>query len=43
MSKKALVAFFEKEVADAKEKDILFSLHLKVRTRLMDPTIPVLL
>jgi len=29
MSKKALVAFFEKEIADAKEKDVLLSLHLK--------------
>ncbi|WP_187264654.1 NADP-dependent isocitrate dehydrogenase [Pontibacter beigongshangensis] len=29
MSKKALRAFFEKEIADAKENDILLSLHLK--------------
>lgn len=29
MSKKKLVAFFEEQVADAKQKNILFSLHLK--------------
>lgn len=29
MSKRALVSFLEKQVADAKEKDVLFSLHLK--------------
>lgn len=29
MSRKALVAFLEKEVADAREQGILFSLHLK--------------
>ena len=29
MSGKALSAFFEKEIADAKEKDVLLSLHLK--------------
>ena len=29
MNAKALRAFYEKEIADAKEKDVLFSLHLK--------------
>ena len=29
MSRRALVSFLEKQVADAKEKDVLFSLHLK--------------
>ncbi len=29
MSKKALRAFYKKEIADAKEKGVLFSLHLK--------------
>jgi isocitrate dehydrogenase len=29
MSKKALVAFYEREIADAKKKGVLFSLHLK--------------
>ena len=29
MSKKALVAFFEEQIADAKAKGILFSLHMK--------------
>ena len=29
MSKKALIAFFEKQIADAKAKGVLFSLHMK--------------
>ncbi len=40
MSKKALVAFFEKEVADAREKGILFSLHMKgTMMKVSDPII----
>lgn len=32
MSRRELMAYFHKEIADAKEQDILFSLHLKVGT-----------
>lgn len=40
MSKKALVAFFEKEVTDAREKGILFSLHMKgTMMKVSDPII----
>ncbi len=40
MSKKALVDFLEKEMEDAKEKDILFSLHMKATMmKVSDPVI----
>lgn len=40
MSKKALVAFFEEQVADAKAKDVLFSLHMKgTMMKVSDPII----
>ncbi|NAR20334.1 NADP-dependent isocitrate dehydrogenase [Vibrio cholerae] len=40
MSKKALIAFFEKEIADAKAKDVLFSLHMKATMmKVSDPVI----
>lgn len=40
MSKKALLAFFEKEVADARAKGILFSLHMKgTMMKVSDPII----
>ncbi|WP_115305930.1 NADP-dependent isocitrate dehydrogenase [Suttonella ornithocola] len=40
MSKKALVAFLEKEIADAKAQDILFSLHMKATMmKVSDPII----
>ncbi|EOX4190307.1 NADP-dependent isocitrate dehydrogenase [Vibrio cholerae] len=40
MSKKALIAFFEKEIADAKEQDVLFSLHMKATMmKVSDPVI----
>ncbi len=40
MHKKALVSFFEAEVADAREKDILFSLHMKgTMMKVSDPII----
>ena len=40
MSKKALVDFLEKEVSDAKEKNILFSLHMKATMmKVSDPII----
>ena len=40
MSKKALVAFFEKEIADAKAKNLLFSLHMKATMmKVSDPII----
>src|SRR5690625_7708267 len=29
MSKKALISFFEEQLKDAKEQDVLFSLHMK--------------
>ncbi|EJL6272469.1 NADP-dependent isocitrate dehydrogenase [Vibrio cholerae] len=40
MSKKALIAFFEKEIADAKSQDVLFSLHMKATMmKVSDPVI----
>jgi len=40
MSKKALVKFLEAQIADAKEKDVLFSLHLKATMmKVSDPII----
>ena len=40
MSKKALISFLEKQVADAKDKDILFSIHLKATMmKISDPII----
>ncbi|MER2491081.1 NADP-dependent isocitrate dehydrogenase [Catenovulum sediminis] len=40
MSNKALNAYLEKEIADAKEKDILFSLHMKATMmKVSDPII----
>ncbi len=40
MSKKALIAFFEKEIADAKAQDVLFSLHMKATMmKASDPVI----
>ncbi|WP_298880954.1 NADP-dependent isocitrate dehydrogenase [uncultured Polaribacter sp.] len=40
MSKKALVAFLDEQVADAKEKDILLSLHMKATMmKVSDPII----
>ncbi len=40
MRKKALVAFFEKEIADAKAKNLLFSLHMKATMmKVSDPII----
>ncbi|WP_100612410.1 NADP-dependent isocitrate dehydrogenase [Confluentibacter lentus] len=40
MSKKALVSFFEEQVADAKAKDVLFSLHMKgTMMKVSDPII----
>src|SRR5690606_23044892 len=40
MSKKALVAFFEEQVSDAKAKDVLFSLHMKgTMMKVSDPII----
>ncbi|MCW8334328.1 NADP-dependent isocitrate dehydrogenase [Vibrio sp. SCSIO 43135] len=40
MNKAALVAFFEKEIADAKEKDVLLSLHMKATMmKVSDPVI----
>ncbi len=40
MSKKALVAFLEKQVKDAKEKGVLFSLHMKATMmKVSDPII----
>jgi len=40
MSKKALVAFFEKQIAQAKADDVLFSLHLKATMmKVSDPII----
>lgn len=40
MSKKALVSFFEEQVADAREKGILFSLHMKgTMMKVSDPII----
>ena len=40
MSKKALVYFFEEQVADAKAKDVLFSLHMKgTMMKVSDPII----
>ena len=40
MSRKALVSFFEEQVADAKKQDILYSLHLKATMmKVSDPII----
>ncbi len=40
MSKAALVAFFEKEIADAKAQDVLLSLHMKATMmKVSDPVI----
>ena len=40
MSKKALLSFFEEQVADAKAKDVLFSLHMKgTMMKVSDPII----
>ena len=40
MSKKALLEFFKKEIADAKGKDVLFSLHMKgTMMKVSDPII----
>ena len=40
MSKKALIKFLETQIADAKEKDVLFSLHLKATMmKVSDPII----
>lgn len=40
MSKKALVAFLEEQILDAKEKNVLFSLHLKATMmKVSDPII----
>lgn len=40
MNKKALVAFYEKEIAQAKQQDILLSLHLKATMmKVSDPVI----
>ncbi len=40
MSKKALIAFLEEQVADAKEKNVLFSLHMKATMmKVSDPII----
>src|SRR5690606_33635410 len=40
MSKKALVAFFKEQVADAKDKGVLFSLHMKgTMMKVSDPII----
>jgi len=40
MSKKALTKFLEAQIADAKEKDVLFSLHLKATMmKISDPII----
>ncbi|WP_165311693.1 NADP-dependent isocitrate dehydrogenase [Vibrio ziniensis] len=40
LNKKALVAFFEKEIADAKQQDVLLSLHMKATMmKVSDPVI----
>ncbi len=40
MSKKALISFLEEQVADAKEKNVLFSLHMKATMmKVSDPII----
>ncbi len=40
MSKKALLSFLENEIVDAKEKDVLFSLHMKATMmKVSDPII----
>ncbi|MGR4990238.1 NADP-dependent isocitrate dehydrogenase [Vibrio rotiferianus] len=40
MNKKALVEFFEKEIAEAKEQDVLLSLHMKATMmKVSDPVI----
>ena len=40
MSKKALISFLEKQITDAKEQDVLFSLHMKATMmKVSDPII----
>ncbi|HLS10917.1 MAG TPA: NADP-dependent isocitrate dehydrogenase [Flavobacteriaceae bacterium] len=40
MSKKALISFFEEQLKDAKEQDVLFSLHMKATMmKVSDPVI----
>jgi isocitrate dehydrogenase len=40
MSKKALVSFFEEQIQDAKDQDVLFSLHMKATMmKISDPII----
>ncbi len=40
MSKKALISFLEEQIADSKEKDVLFSLHMKATMmKVSDPII----
>ena len=40
LSKKALLSFFEEQIADAKSKDVLFSLHMKATMmKVSDPII----
>ncbi len=40
MSKKALISFLESQIADAKQKDVLFSLHMKATMmKVSDPII----
>ncbi len=40
MSKKALISFLEEQIADAKDKDVLFSLHMKATMmKVSDPII----
>ena len=40
MSKKALISFLEEQIKDAKEKDVLFSLHMKATMmKISDPII----
>ncbi len=40
LSKKALITFLEEQIADAKEKDVLFSLHMKATMmKVSDPII----
>ena len=40
MSKKALIAFLEEQIKDAKKKNVLFSLHMKATMmKVSDPII----
>src|SRR5690606_35764675 len=39
MSKKALISFLEKQITDAKEQDVLFSLHMKATMMKVSDTI----